>query len=287
MCKTLTMVGLWCAVGVLVSGCILPAPFRVMSFNIRTASADDGPDAWNLRRDLAIETIRGQKPDVIALQEVLLSQATELRAALPEYGFVGVGRDDGADRGEFVPIFYRQQRFTLLDSGHFWLSPTPEQPGSRGWDAALPRLATWVRLRFKNAPLAEVRIINVHLDHKGERARAESAKLLRRYSEALGGRPLVVMGDFNCPPGSEPYRILTEEGRNAAALTDAQGAAAAATAGGTFHAFTGQPQGGRIDWILVNRRFESTTVETDRHSRDGRYPSDHFPVSATLRLTGL
>jgi endonuclease/exonuclease/phosphatase family metal-dependent hydrolase len=284
MCKTILIIALYGAVGALTLGCASPAPFRVLSFNIRTASANDGPNAWDLRRDLVVETIRGQQPDVIALQEVLFSQVTELRAALPEYGFVGVGRDDGAEQGEFVPIFYRRERFSLLDSGHFWLSATPEQVGSVGWDAALPRMATWVRLRFKDALLADVRIANVHFDHRGERARAESAKLIRRYSEALGGQPLVVLGDFNCPPGSEPYRILTEKGRNLAAFVDAQGEQAPAVTGGTFHAFTGQPEGGRIDWILVNRRFKVTAWEVDRRDFDGRYPSDHFPVAATLRL---
>jgi endonuclease/exonuclease/phosphatase family metal-dependent hydrolase len=287
MYKPAGTLALWGAVAALTGGCVLPGPFRVMTFNIRTASAADGPNAWNLRRDLVIETIRGQKPDVIALQEVLLSQATELRAALPEYGFVGVGRDDGAEQGEFVPIFYRRERFSLLDSGHFWLSQTPEQVGSVGWDAALPRIATWVRLQFKDAPLAEVRIADVHFDHQGARARAESAKLIRRFSEALGGRALVVLGDFNCPPGSEPYRILTEEGRNAAALTDIQAGSAPAAARGTFHGFTGQSQQGRIDWILVNRRFRATDAVVEQRSFDGRYPSDHFPVVATLRMTAL
>ena len=287
MYRTTAAVVLGGTIGALTTGCILPAPFRVMSFNIRTASADDGPNGWHLRRDLVVETIRQQKPDVIALQEVVLSQAAELRAALPEYGFVGVGRDDGAEEGEFVPIFYRRQRFTLLDSGHFWLSQTPERVGSVGWDAALPRMATWVQLRFEDAPLAEVRIVNVHFDHQGARARAESARMLRRFSESLGGRALVVLGDFNCPPGSEPYQILSEEGRDLAALTDVLAGPAAGAASGTFHAFTGQPQGGRIDWILVNRRFRATAPAVDHRSFDGRYPSDHFAVAATLRLTEL
>lgn len=287
MFKRIVVVGLTVMIGVLATGCILPAPFRVMTFNIRTATADDGPNAWNLRRNLVIETIRGQKPDVIALQEVVLSQATELREALPEYGFVGVGRDDGAERGEFVPIFYRRQTFALLDSGYFWLSESPEHAGSVGWDAALPRIATWVQLRFKFAPLAEVRIVNVHFDHRGVRARTESAKLMRRFSESLGGRALVVLGDFNCPPGSEPHRHLTDEGINAAALSDVQAAPAPSPVGGTFHRFTGQPQPGRIDWILVSRRLEAMRTEVDRRSYGGRYPSDHFPVVAVLRLAAL
>jgi len=267
----------------LACGCSVPGPFRVLSFNIRYAAADDGPNIWELRRDLVVETIRNQKADILGLQEVLASQAAELRAALPEYGFVGVGRDDGAEQGEFVPIFYRRQRFTLVDYGYFWLSEHPEQPGSVGWDAALPRMATWVRLRFKDAPLTDVHVVNVHLDHRGGRARTESAKLIRRLVESLGGQPLVVLGDFNCPPGSEPYWILTEERSHPTALHDAFAALPAAE-GGTYHAFTGTPREGRIDWILVSRDIEPSEAVIDRSQRGGRYPSDHFPVAATLRL---
>jgi endonuclease/exonuclease/phosphatase family metal-dependent hydrolase len=261
-------------------GCSVPGPFRVMSFNIRYPAADDGPNIWELRHDLVIETIRNQNADILGLQEVLAAQAAELRAALPEYGFIGVGRDDGAEQGEFVPIFYRRQRFTLTDSGHFWLSAHPDQPGSVGWDAALPRMATWVRLQFKDAPLTEITVVNTHFDHSGERARVESAKVIRRLVESLGGQPLVVLGDFNCPPGSEPHWILTEERSHPTALRDAL----AAADGGTYHAFTGTAREGRIDWILIGRRCEVLAAAIDRTERNGRYPSDHFPVAATLRL---
>ncbi len=277
---------LWaCAASVLLTlfGCTVPAPFRVLSFNIRYATADDGPDAWEFRRDFVVETIRAQNADVLGLQEVLSSQAAELRAALPEYGFVGVGRDDGAEKGEFVPIFFRRQRFALVDSGCFWLSERPEQVGSVGWDAALPRIVTWARLRFKDAPLSETYVINVHLDHRGTRARTESARLVRRLVESLGGQPVIVLGDFNCPPDAEPYRILTEVGDNLAGLRDAL-AGLDPKDSGTYHAFTGEPRGGRIDWILVSRRYEPSAGAIDRRARDGRYPSDHFPVAATLRL---
>jgi endonuclease/exonuclease/phosphatase family metal-dependent hydrolase len=270
---------------VTLGGCAVPGPFRVLSFNIRYAAPEDGPNAWELRRELAIETIRHHDADVLGLQEVLASQAAELRAALPEYGFVGVGRDDGAAQGEFVPIFYRRKRFELTDSGHFWLSSQPGQPGSIGWDAALPRMATWVRLRFKDAPLTELTVVNTHFDHRGERARSESAKLIRRLAESLGGQPLVVLGDFNCPPGSEPHWILTEERSHPTALRDAWTVADSSEAdAGTYHAFTGEPREGRIDWILTSRRCEVVDVSIDRTQRGGRYPSDHFPVVATLRL---
>ncbi len=283
MCRVIALRACAAVVCAATFGCMVPAPFRVMSFNIRYAAADDGPNSWEFRRDLVVETIRAQSADVLGLQEVLSAQAAELRAALPEYGFVGVGREDGAEQGEFVPVFYRRRRFTLVDWGTFWLSQQPEQVGSIGWDAALPRIATWVCLRFNDAPLTETYVVNVHLDHRGPRARTESARLIRRLVESLGGQPVIVLGDFNCPPGSEPYWILTEERSHPTALHDALAALAAAE-GGTYHAFTGTPREGRIDWILLSRDIEPSEAVIDRSQRGGRYPSDHFPVAATLRL---
>lgn len=284
MIKRLLLTLMLSLLGGLAAGCLNPGPIRVLSFNIRTASADDDSNAWELRRGHVIEVIRAQHPDVLALQEALLAQVTELRTALPEYGFVGVGRDDGATAGEFVPLFYLRRRFSLVDDGHFWLSAQPERVGSVGWDAALPRIATWVRLRFKDAPLTDMQVVNVHFDHVGAQARVESARLIRQLSESLGGLPLIVLGDFNCPPGSPPYRMLTHEGRDLAALSDVHVSCAAAAAG-TYHAFTGQPREGRIDWILVSRQFSALQADVDRTDFAGRYPSDHFPVVATLRLT--
>jgi len=233
-----------------------------------------------------------REPDVLAIQEAVWPQVSELRKALPEYGVVGVGGQDGARAGEFVPVFYRKARFTLTDQGHFWLSETPSRPGSVGWDAAAPRVVTWATLRFNDLPWRSVRIVNVHLDPQGERARIESAKLLRRTVESLGGQPLLVVGDFNCTPGSSPYRILTEQKGNLTALRDAHATGPAlpsrvsyaSVGSGTYHGFSGQAYGGRIDWILFNRQFDAVKAEIDRERVDGRYPSDHFPVIAEVRL---
>jgi endonuclease/exonuclease/phosphatase family metal-dependent hydrolase len=263
----------------LLTACSQPAPIRVMSFNIRYAAADDGRNGWNHRRQLAVETIRAHDPDLFGLQEPLAAQMEDLRAALADYDSIGVGRTDGVAEGEFVPVFYRRSRFKLLEEGHFWLSRRPHEAGSIGWDAALPRIATWARLRLAESPASEVQVINVHFDHVGESARVESARMIRSLAEEIGGRPVVVLGDFNCDPRSEPYSILTE---GPAGLSDAF--AKTTDRGGTYHAFTGIPQGGRIDWILFNHRCECLDAAVDRRSFDGRYPSDHFPVIATLRI---
>ncbi len=276
----------WAAILVIVglcgTGCTTPKPFRVLSFNVRYDNPDDGPNSWTQRRDLVVETIVDQEADVICLQEVLAPQVNELCAALPDYGFVGAGREDGFARGEYVPIFYSKDRFLLVDEGHFWLSDFPERAGSVGWDAALPRVVTWVQLRFKDAPLAQLRVLNVHFDHRGERARLESAKLIRRLVESMGGVPVVVLGDFNCVPGSAPHRTLTEDRRNLTALVDAMAVCKTLENVGTYHGFTGRPSRGRIDWIMLNRRLEPLSAEVDRREWEGRYPSDHFPVAATV-----
>lgn len=266
----------------LLSGCAMPAPFKVMTFNIRYGTADDGADAWPQRRAAVVALLRDEAAAVVGLQEVLAFQLDELTTALPEYQAVGVGRDDGRRAGEFAPILYRREMFELVGTGTFWLSATPERVGSVGWDAALPRIATWARLRFKRSPQNEVHVINTHFDHAGERARRESAKLLRRTVETMAGDPLIVMGDFNAAPGSAVYQTLTRDTGNLAELRDPL--AEATGVGGTFHGFRGGTDGPRIDWVLVNRRFVVTEARIDRRATDGRYPSDHYPVAATVRL---
>ena len=266
-------------------GCTMPAPVRVMSFNIRYGTAQDGDNAWSARRQAVFETIRANDPDVIGLQEVLEFQARELREALPEYEFIGVGRDDGADQGEFVPIMFRKKLLQLVDCGYLWLSEQTDRPGVKSWDAACPRMLTWVRLGFKRNPLNSIYVVNTHFDHVGERARLESARIIRRMTDALGGKPVIVLGDFNCGPGSPPYKVLTEDRGNLAELHDAHVALGLAeTDAGTFNAFRGRLTGPRIDCILFNRRLEALQSAIDRRRFNGRYPSDHFPVTATLRL---
>lgn len=258
-----------------------------MSFNIRYGTADDGPNRWALRKDLLIETIRAFDPDLLGMQEVLASPAAELRTALPGHDFVGAGRDDGASAGEFVPILWRRAAFRKLDAGHFWLSAEPQTPGSVGWDAALTRMATWVRLQPVAGARSEFVVINTHFDHHGTEARLESARAIRRWIEKLGPTPVILIGDFNCGPDDPPYAELCENGRGPGRLRDAFSAAAAADASaGTFHAFRGAANGPRIDWILADRGFEPVRAAIDRTQRDGRFASDHFAITALLRWAG-
>ena len=213
-----------------------------------------------------------------------MSQLKGLRDALPGYGFAGVGSADGAAKGEFVPIFYRQQRFMLVDKGHFWLSDRPEEVGSVSWGDTCPHAATWVRLRFSDAPLRTVQVVNVHLDSTVARARLESAKLIRKLADSAGGRPLIVLGDFNCPCGSEPYRVLTKDRRNLAELHDAHGGAGFDGGNQKFAAVVDLRSAlGRSSWIMHNRAFEALTPEPAAVENPPR-GCECGLVSVTLRM---
>ncbi len=263
-----------------------PTPeLRVMSFNIRYGLANDGESAWPHRHDSLIQTIRAYDPDLLGTQEVLDFQAKFLRDNLPEYGFHGVGRDDGAVRGEYAAILYRRDRFEPLDSGHVWLSEQPDKPGSVSWDSSMTRMFSWIRLRDRAAN-RELMVINTHWDHVGREARKQSALLMRRFiEEQAGDLPLIVTGDFNSTEDGEPYRIMiagTSAGRT---LLDAYRVAHPDRTQDelSFHAFRGGTRGSRIDWILHDDSFTVLDAQIDRTDFDGRFPSDHYPVTATLR----
>ncbi len=266
-----------------------PPEMRVMTFNIRYGTAKDGENHWDKRKDFLVETIRAFDPDLLGTQETLDFQRDYLARGLPTYEAFGVGREDGAAGGEMMAVFYRRARFEKTDGGHFWLSETPERVGSKSWDSSLPRMVTWVKLRDRRAPEAPpVLFANTHFDHIGARARLESARLLRARLATLGqGCRVVVTGDFNAGEESEPYKALfgAVEGRESA-VVDAFRVANPARADneGTTTGFRADAKGrARIDWIGVSRDWTIGEVRIDRTAREGRTPSDHFPVTAVLR----
>ena len=256
-----------------------------MSFNLRLNVASDGDDAWPNRRDAAAEIVRGA--DVVGVQEALPGMLDDLDARLPGFARVGVGRDaDGG--GEQSAVLYRADRFEALDSGTFWLSPTPETPGSVGWDAALPRIATWVRLRERGG--AAFVVVNTHFDHVGAVARRESARLLADRALALAdGAPLVVTGDVNAADTSDVYRTLTGRLRDARLVSETPAAGPAAT----WNDFGRATDSRRIDLVLVGGSARVLQAATDDRTLgevlgtdDPRLPSDHYPVTATVALDG-
>jgi endonuclease/exonuclease/phosphatase family metal-dependent hydrolase len=264
---------------------------RVMSFNVRYGDADDGPNAWKFRRDLVARTIKAFDPDLLGVQEALNLQCDDLEAALGEdYAFHGAGRDDGKARGEFTAIFFRRPRFEPLAGGHFWLSDTPEEPGSRGWDSECNRMASWVKLRDLAAPggggAGTVLFINTHWDHVGKRARLESARLLRAKARELNPSGAAIMvGDFNAREHDEEYaQLLRAADDDGPRYVDAYRATHPdqATEEATFHGFRGGSEGIRIDWIIHTPDLKAVESSIDRTNEDGRYPSDHYPVTAVL-----
>src|SRR5688500_2630733 len=201
------------------------SPLRVMTFNIRYDNPSDGVNAWPNRKDWVASLVRFHGADVVGVQEALAHMLTDLDARLPGFARVGVGRADGRAEGEFSAILYRAERLELLDSGTFWLSPTPEVPGSKGWDTAIERIATWARFRDRRTGCSHLHL-NTHFDHIGEQARQESARLIRRRIATIADDlPIIVTGDLNADPQSAPYRIFTRDtiAGASAALRDAFG----------------------------------------------------------------
>ena len=187
------------------------AHLRWGTFNIRLQN--DGDEragvGWSVRRDRVAEYIRKNHIDIVGMQEVLHPQLEDLLARLPEYDYVGVGRTDGATKGEYSPVFFLKEKFEVLEKGNFWLSETPDVPGSVGWNAALERIASYAKLRDKQTGKVFM-AVNTHFDHVDVTARRESAKLImRKIQEIVGNRPAVVTGDFNVTEDDEAYKTMT------------------------------------------------------------------------------
>lgn len=253
------------------------AAVSAMSFNIRCGycEAPDDPNHWSRRLPLVADLIARQAPDLVGLQEAELFQVRDLAERLPDYGWYGVGRDDGAGQGESNAVLYRKDRLLPERQRTLWLSPTPDRAG-KGWDAAYPRTVTVIRFRDLRDGSVFYHF-NTHFDHQGLEARRQSSRLIAALSVSeTEGLPLVMTGDLNFAPDDASYRILS------AALQDT---AAGGTAIDTFNAFGKQAAAsGRIDYIFVNGQFQvrSQTVHSERP--EGRYASDHYAVSAVLEL---
>lgn len=262
---------------------------RVMSFNVRYGTASDGADSWPQRQDLVVQVIRDYGPDLLGTQEMLPFQAEYLQRQLRsgaqrplKYVYIGWSRDASAG-GEQCGLFVSEDRFEVEQSGQFWLSERPEEKFSKSWDSSLPRVCTWARLHDRQDSGRRLLFANTHFDHRGGEARLQSARLLRsRLPELAEGLPIVLTGDFNCGEQSPPWQAAAGDG----VLVDSFRAAFPQQQGseGTFHGFRGTAGAERIDWILYSAgRFQTVAATIDRTERGGRYPSDHFPVTAVLR----
>ena len=262
------------------------APLRVMTFNIRYNNPGDSLDAWPHRSEGVAALIRFHDPDVVGLQEAQRNQLDDLQRLLPGYAWFGVPRSDGGPRDEHTAILYRADRLEPLARGTFWLSETPDVPASRGWDAALPRNATWGRFRDRLTGDTLLHL-NTHFDHMGVRAREESARLMKRWLAAnAGGLPVVATGDFNATPESAPIRALVDPS-TPLRLVDAIGVSADGAYGPatTWNGFRAIEPNRRIDFVFVSegvRVLEHAILSETLPN--GRFPSDHLPVLAEVVL---
>jgi endonuclease/exonuclease/phosphatase family metal-dependent hydrolase len=261
---------------------------KVMSFNVRTANAADGVNDWDgNRKNLAEQTIRNFGPDLVGIQEDLKRQRDFLADQFPGFEVVGRGAQGGND-GEYVSVMYRKSRFEEVRRGNFWLSETPDVPGSESWGTAFPRMVTWLELRDKQNPGFNFVFMNTHWDHVSSSARVNSATLMRqKIRELASGLPVVVTGDFNADQGGDAYRRMRglddfDTVRNLADTYRTIHPGDADTIG-TAHGFDGRAGDGRIDWILHDNDFTTVDANIDRTSYSGRYPSDHFPITAVIR----
>ncbi|MFB3827706.1 MAG: endonuclease/exonuclease/phosphatase family protein [Bryobacteraceae bacterium] len=254
---------------------------RVMSFNVRLATGNDGPNRWELRKDILVRTIQQKSPDVMGTQELFYIQGQYITEKLPEYEWFGNSRR-GNREDEHMGVFYRRSKLRLIEAGNFWLSETPETAGSMGWGANLPRMATWALFEMKESG-KRFYFYNTHFHHTGDAtlARTNSAKLIAARIAALPkDAPLILTGDFNsAAPEAEAYKVL------AASLRDAWITAQKKTGPeGTNSGFSGNTKGRRIDWIMYRGPFTALEAETITYNEEGRYPSDHFPVLAVFEL---
>lgn len=260
---------------------------NVMSFNLRYNTPNDGANAWPERKELVSTTILFHRADLLGVQEALHEQMLDMQQTLAEFKWVGVGRDDGKTQGEYSAIFYRHARFEMIEHGNFWLSETPEQVGSVGWDAAITRIVTWARFKDKRSGKTFL-FCNTHFDHMGQKAREESAKLLRARSAALARNvPIIITGDFNANEASLVYQRMTappEKGQRMMKNARALSALPHVGPAWTFHGFGKATERPWIDYIFV-----SEGVRVLRHAAlyeygEERYPSDHLAVFAELEL---
>ena len=258
----------------------------VMSFNLRYGLANDGENSWEHRKQIVIECIKNQDPDIMGVQEALLFQAEYLDSQLPEYERFGVDRDVNG-KGELSAIYYKKELFDILEAGNFWLSKTPDIPATKSWNSSLNRMATWGKFRHRKTGVTFF-LFNTHFDHRSKLARAEAAKVvLKKIDKIAGTYPVVLCGDFNAiAETSEPWKNLNKGGMEDAWLKadNRKGPEQ------TFHGFKGHKEGAkkkRIDWIMGRGELEFKSCVTLDWKKEGKYPSDHYPIVTKLNISGI
>jgi endonuclease/exonuclease/phosphatase family metal-dependent hydrolase len=253
---------------------------KAMSYNIRLDIASDGDNRWDLRKDKVAGLMNYYEADFIGMQEVLLNQLKYLQEHLIEYNFIGVGRDDGKEAGEFSCIFFKKDEFNVIQQSTFWLSPTPDSP-SKAWDAAYKRVCTYGLFQDKKTK-QRFWVFNTHFDHVGKTARLESAKLIIERIHELNNKnfPVILMGDFNSRPEEPPVEYIIANMDNSRAISKMVHGPADTWNAFKFH----EKPNGCIDYVFVSKDKKITVSKfiTITDSYDLKYPSDHLPVMATI-----
>ena len=254
----------------------------IISANIRCACAKDGDNSWAFRKEVCANILRGHAPDIICFQEMWHEQLEDLLERLPGYGWHGIA-DEPAGRNPQNAVFYRKERLARVCAGSYWLSETPHVPGSRSWDSVCIRLAAWLRLEDRQTG-REFRIVNTHLDHRGQTARENQARLInedaRVYPEEY---PQVLAGDMNAECDNPAIQIFADAGwRDTWRTVNGD-----EDPGRTFHGFQGFEYDGsigKIDWIFTRGQAAAVSAAVIRDSIDGRFPSDHFYLKTELTV---
>jgi len=258
----------------------------VATFNIRLDVASDSPSHWKNRKEKVVSQVLFHQWDVLGVQEALPNQVADLKALLPAYGFTGVGREDGDNKGEFSGIFYKKDKLELLASETFWSSLTPTVPGSKSWDAAITRIVTWAKFKHKKSGKIFYHF-NTHFDHIGQEARRQSPHmLLQKVNSIAGNTAAIITGDFNAQPKDEPIRIIVDE-TNPLHLTDAKVLSQNGHYGpvGTFNGFgLKEKDEAPIDYIFMKGKWQVLQHATISQTWGGRFASDHFAVMAVVML---
>lgn len=259
---------------------------NVMSFNIRLNTASDSLNAWPYRKDKVASQILFHDVHLLGVQEALHDQMMDLQARLPQFKYTGGGRDDGKEKGEYSALFYDSTRLQLLKAGMFWLSETPDIPGSKSWDAAITRMVTWARFRDRKSKKVFY-AFNTHFDHVGQVARRESARIIqRKVQELAGNTPAIITGDFNARPSDEPIQVILDP-NEPLRLKDAKALSETGHYGptGTFNAFRNKETNDEpIDYIFLRGNWKVKKHATISQTWGGRFASDHFAVMAVLSL---
>jgi endonuclease/exonuclease/phosphatase family metal-dependent hydrolase len=259
---------------------------KVMTLNLRYDNPHDSLNAWPNRASLVSNFIRNERPDLLGMQEVLEHQYVYLDSVLKDYGSVGVGRSDGAKAGEMNPVFFRKERFDIVRSKTFWLSETPEIPGSQAWGAGLPRIVTWVEIADKKSH-DHLYYFNTHFAHDSDSARIMSSRLLLNKVDSIAsGFRFLITGDFNMLPSSKGYSILTGPAESVPLLRDSYIISEKKPSGPlyTFNGFSDKPGTGRIDFIFVKDGLKVLEHKTIVKKERNVFISDHWPVEAVISM---